>query len=60
MAALSQQAAAFAALEAIESGAWDRYLLRLRGAIEQRRRTPDYAAHIVAGETGDQMERRPQ
>ena len=28
--------AAFAALEKIESGDWDRYLLRLRAAINQR------------------------
>ena len=42
-------AAAFAALTAIESAEWDRFLLRLRAAIEQRRQTEDYHAHIVAG-----------
>jgi hypothetical protein len=45
----SISAAAFAALTAIESGEWDRFLLRLRAAIEQRRQTDDYRAHIVAG-----------
>lgn len=48
----SATAAAFAALEAIEAGEWDRYLLRLRAAIEQRRKTCDYAKHIVAGNRG--------
>lgn len=42
-------AAAFAALEAIESGQWDRFLLRLQAAIKQRRQTDDYRRHIVAG-----------
>lgn len=45
----STAAAAFAAIEAIASGEWDRYLIRLRGAIEMRGRTKDYRAHLVAG-----------
>lgn len=49
----ASKAFAFAALEAIIAGDWDRYLLRLRGAIEQRRKTPEYEAHIVAGGTHD-------
>ena len=44
-------AAAFAAMEAIESGEWDRYLLRLRAAIEQRRKTQEYRDHIIVGKT---------
>jgi len=43
-----RSAAAFAALEAIAAGEWDRFLLRLRAAIEQRRQTDEYKAHIVA------------
>lgn len=42
--------AAFAALTAIEAGEWDRFLLRLRAAIEQRRRTDAYKAHLIAGD----------
>jgi hypothetical protein len=40
---------AFAALLAIENGDWDRYLLRLRAAIEQRRKTEAYRRHIIIG-----------
>jgi hypothetical protein len=46
---MSAGAEAFAALDAIESGRWDRYLLRLRAAIEIRRQTDEYKAHIIAG-----------
>jgi hypothetical protein len=53
---VSGEAAAFAALTAIESGEWDRYLLRLRTAIERRRGTDDYKAHIVAGSATDKEE----
>lgn len=49
MATDSQQAAASAALTAIESGDWDRFLLRLRAAIEQRRQTPEYQRTLIAG-----------
>lgn len=51
-------AAAFAALESITSGEWDRFLLRLRTAIEERRWTPEYERHIVAGMTGPPPEGR--
>ena len=44
-------AAAFAAMEAILSGEWDRFLLRLQAAIRERRMTPEYEAHIIAGST---------
>ena len=43
------QAAAFAALQAIQSGEWDRYLIRLQAAIFHRRQTEEYRDHIVAG-----------
>lgn len=44
-----KDAAAFAALQAIEEGEWDRFLHRLLGAINMRRQTDEYRAHIVAG-----------
>jgi hypothetical protein len=44
----AQSASAFAALTAIESGDWDRFLLRLRAAIEARRGTDEYWQHVVA------------
>ena len=44
-----EAAAAFAALEAIQSGEWDRYLLRLRAAINERMKTEGYRDHIVVG-----------
>jgi hypothetical protein len=47
---MTGEAAAFAALEAIEAGDWDRFLLRLRAAIEARRKTEEYQAHIIAGD----------
>jgi len=50
-----QSAAAFAALEAIQSGDWDRFLLRLRSAIEQRRATQGYRDHIIAGSAPDEV-----
>jgi hypothetical protein len=43
-------AAAFAALNAIEAGDWDRYLLRLRAAIDMRRETAAYKATLIIGE----------
>lgn len=46
----SQAAAeSFAALQHIEDGDWDRWLMRLRAAIEQRRATQGYADSFVAG-----------
>lgn len=39
---MSGAAAAFAALEEIEAGSWDHYLLRLRAGIEGRMRTEAY------------------
>ena len=47
---MSEQAAAFAALEAIQSGKWDRFLLRLGAAIAQRRNTQEYKDHVKAKE----------
>ena len=44
----SNEAAAFAALQAIEAGEWDRFLHRLIGAINMRRDTDEYRAHLVA------------
>lgn len=44
-------AAAFAALEAIQSGQWDRFLTRLQAALSARMRTPEWQHHIVAGDT---------
>ena len=44
-------ATAYAALEMIMAGRWDRYLWRLGGAIRQRTATEEYKAHIVAGDT---------
>jgi hypothetical protein len=44
-----QDATAFAALQAIESGEWDKYLLRLKAAIIARMRTEGYAQHLIAG-----------
>jgi hypothetical protein len=46
-------AAAFAALEAILAGEWDRYLLRIRGAIRQRMETEEYERHIIASRPRD-------
>jgi hypothetical protein len=43
------QIEAFAALKHIENGDWDRFLLRLRVAIELRRATDEYEQHIVVG-----------
>lgn len=37
-----QDAQAFAALEAILSGEWDRYLIRLKGGIRQRMASEGY------------------
>lgn len=41
--------ATLAAIDAIESGRWDKYLLRVRAAIEQRRSTEEYGLHIICG-----------
>lgn len=51
--ASSQEAAAFAAIEAIRAGEWDRFLLRIQGAIRMRRQTEEYEQHIVAGDGED-------
>jgi len=48
---MSAQADAFAAMEHIEAGDWDRFLLRLLAAIGARRKTEEYKAHIIAGAT---------
>lgn len=45
----ANQAAAFAALEAIMSGAWDRYLHRFKGAVTTRSNTDEYQNSIIAG-----------
>lgn len=45
-----EAAAAFSAMQAIQSGAWDRYLLRLRSALTERLQHPGWAEHIHAGE----------
>ena len=42
-------AAAFAAMEAITDGEWDRFLIRLTAAIRARSATGAYESHIVAG-----------
>lgn len=47
---MSAQADAFAALTHIEDGDWDRFLLRLRAAIDARRKTEAYQRHIIAGD----------
>lgn len=47
--ASANQAAAFAALEAIQAGEWDRYLHRFKGAIVTRCATDEYKASIIAG-----------
>lgn len=44
----ADQAAAFAAAEAIMEGRWDRYLNRVRGAIILRTQTDDYQATLIA------------
>jgi len=41
-------AAAFAALQAIQAGEWDRFLLRLRAAIRARIDTDDYQGSLRA------------
>lgn len=46
----STAAAVFAAIEAINSGQWDGWLHRLRGAIVTRTQTDEYEATLVAGE----------
>lgn len=43
-------AAAFAAVEAIMSGEWDRYLHRIRGACMLRAQTDEYQATLIAGD----------
>lgn len=42
-------AAAFAAIEAITSGEWDRYLHRIKGAIVTRQNTDAYQDTLIAG-----------
>ena len=41
-------AAAFAAVEVIMSGEWDRYLHRVRGACILRARTDEYQATLIS------------
>ena len=48
----ADSAAAFAAVEAIMAGRWDKYLHRIRGAINLRTQTDEYQATLIAG--GDQ------
>lgn len=45
----SSGAAAFAAVEAIMAGEWDRYLHRVRGACMLRAKTDEYQATLIAG-----------
>ncbi len=45
---MSEATAAFAALDAIESGAWDRYLVQLQAAIRRRLRAAGYRAKMTA------------
>lgn len=45
----SDAAAAFTAVEAIEEGRWDHFLLRVRAAVAQRMATDEYKRHLVAG-----------
>ena len=42
-------AAVFAAIEAIFAGRWDRHLVRLRAACQERMDTDEWRAHIVVG-----------
>jgi hypothetical protein len=50
---MSAEAEAFAALDAIESGRWDRHLPRLHGALHLRQREDDYLDKIVVGTVPD-------
>jgi len=45
----ADDAAAFAAVEAIMEGRWDRYLGRIRGAVHLRTQTDEYQATLIAG-----------
>lgn len=53
-----EAAAAFSAIEAIQSGDWDHFLLRLRAAIIDRLRTDAYYEHLTAQVKEDEMARR--
>lgn len=52
-----EAAAAFAAIEAVQSGDWDNFLLRLRAAIINRLRTDAYYEHLTAQLQEDEMVR---
>ena len=45
---MSAETDAFSALDHIVEGDWDRFLLRLRAAINVRIQTDEYKAHIIA------------
>jgi len=45
---MSDEADAFSALDHIIWGDWDRFLLRLRAAINERIQTEAYKEHILA------------
>lgn len=47
---MSDESEAFSALDHIIWGDWDRFLLRLQAAINNRVLTEGYEAHIIAGD----------
>lgn len=47
---MSAESEAFSALDSIESGRWDRSLLRLLVAIRMRMDTDEYKAGLIAGD----------
>ncbi len=47
----TEQAQAFAALEAILAGKWDRVLHRFAGAVKTRQMTDEYKASLICGGT---------
>jgi hypothetical protein len=48
-----QAAAAFAAVQAIRAGDWDRYLRELDAVVRQRRRTAEYLNAWRTGQLDD-------
>lgn len=46
---MSAESEAFSAMDAIESGRWDRSLLRLAEAIRRRMKSEDYRSKLIAG-----------
>ena len=47
---MSAESEAFSAMDAIESGRWDRSLLQLAEAIRRRLRTEEYRSKILVGD----------